>query len=151
MQIDQIIEKHGTTPDKLIAIMLECQECSEESYLLSSDITSIAKLMNLPESQVYSVASFYSLLSTKPRGKFIIQICNDVPCYINGSMNLVTELETMLQIKMGETTKDKLFTLEFTSCLGCCEIAPVMQIGAKVFGNLTSKKLVKILDEFRGN
>lgn len=149
MEIKEIVEKHGRTPDKLIGIMLECQEYSKQQYLKNEDILAISQEMNIPESRVYSVASFYSLLSIQPRGKFIIQICNDVPCYINGSMNLVYELENALGIKMGETTKDKLFTLEFTSCLGCCEKAPVMQIDDVVYGNLTNDKLSNILNEYR--
>jgi len=150
MQISQIVKKHGATPDKLIAIMLECQENSNKSYLLSEDIAQIAKELNITESHVFSIASFYSLLSTEPRGRYIVQLCNDVPCYINGSMNLLKELETILNINVGETTIDKLFTIEFTSCLGCCEMAPVMQIGDRVYGNLTPQKLENILNEYRG-
>lgn len=149
MEIKEIVNKHGRTPDKLIGIMLECQSCSAQSYLTPEDIAQIAVEMNLPESRVYSVASFYTLLSTEPRGKYIVQVCNDVPCYVKGSMNLVSELEKELGIKMGETTDDKLFTLEFTSCLGCCDMSPAMQIGDEVYGNMTPDKVASILDEYR--
>lgn len=149
MQIKDIVDRHGRSADKLIGIMLECQEYSQLNYLNSADILCISKEMNIPESRVFSVASFYSLISTKPRGKYIIQLCNDVPCYIKGSMNLVQELEKLLNIKFGETTDDNLFTLEFTSCLGCCEMSPVMQIDDAVYGNLTPEKLTNILQEYR--
>jgi len=149
MDVKEIVKKHGTTRDKLLDILFECQAQSDESYLSTEVIFEVSEEMNIPESQVVGVASFYSLLSTSPRGKYIIQICNDVPCYITGSMNLVEELEDLLSIKMCETTEDGLFTLEFTSCLGCCEMAPAMQVGAEVYGNLTREKLSGIIDELR--
>ena len=149
MEIKQIVDKHGRTPDKLIGIMLECQDCSALNYLTSEDVLSIAKEMNVPESRVFSLASFYSMLSVEPRGKYIIRLCNDVPCYINGSINLKEELENTLGIKMGETTEDKMFTLEFSSCLGCCDKAPVMQIGDTVYSGLNREKLSSILADYR--
>ena len=149
MEIREIVNKHGRTPDKLVGVMLECQSNSAQSFLTPDDIAEIAKEMNLPESRVFSVASFYTLISTEPRGKHIVQVCNDVPCYVKGSMNLVAELEKELGIKMGETTEDRLFTLEFTSCLGCCEMSPAMQIGEKVYGHMTPEKVASILDEYR--
>ncbi len=150
MKIKEIVDKHGKTPDKLIEIMLDIQERSGFNCLSREDIAAISKEMDIPESRVYSVASFYTLLSTEPRGKYIIQLCHDVPCYINGSVNALKVLEEELGVKIGETTKDKIFTLEFTSCLGCCEIAPVMQIGEEVYGNLTSSKIKEVLNELRG-
>lgn len=150
MNIKQIIDKHGTEPDQLIAIMMDCQAASENHYLSHEDVRTIAEEMAVPESHVFSVASFYSLLSIEPRGKHIIQICNDIPCYINGSINLVEELQNVLGIQMCETTDDKLFTLEYTSCIGCCEMAPAMQVGDTVYGNLTPAKIKTIVDELRG-
>ena len=149
MDVKEIVKKHGTTRDKLLDVLFECQAESEENYLSPEVIFEVSKEMNIPESQVVGVASFYSLLSTCPRGKHVIQVCNDVPCYITGSMNLVEELESLLDIKMLETTDDGMFTLEFTSCLGCCEMAPAMQVGDKVYGNLTPEKLSGIIDELR--
>ena len=150
MKIKEIVDKHGKTPDKLIEIMLNVQGSSGINCLSMEDIATISKEMDIPESRVYSVASFYSLLSTQPRGKHVIQLCHDIPCYINGSVDVLKELEQELEIKIGETTKDQMFTLEFTSCLGCCEIAPVMQIDDKVYGNLTSNKIKEVLQKLRG-
>ncbi|HPJ22608.1 MAG TPA: NAD(P)H-dependent oxidoreductase subunit E, partial [Clostridia bacterium] len=84
-----------------------------------------------------------------PRGRYIIQVCRDVPCYVNGSLDIVEELERMLKTTMGNTTDDGLFTLEFTSCLGCCDKAPAMQIGDELYGNLTSSRLAEIIKEYR--
>ena len=149
MELSEIISKKGKTPDKLVGILLDYQKTKNRNYLTSEDLKDVATKMNLPESRVYSVATFYSLLSVKPRGKYVIQLCRDVPCYVNGSFDLKEELETALQISMGETTKDGLFSLEYTSCLGYCEMAPVMRIDQKIYGNLNSKKLAEIIAEYR--
>ncbi len=149
MYVKEVVRKHGTTRDKLVDILFECQKQSDKNYLSQEVISEVSKEMNIPESQVAGVASFYSMLSTQKRGRHIIQVCNDVPCYINDSMNLVEEIEKLLDIKMCETTEDGMFTLEFTSCLGCCEMAPVIQVGDKIYGNLTPQKLKGIIDELR--
>lgn len=137
------------TPDQLIGVLMECQKAKKKRYLTKEDLKAVAKEMQLPESRVYSVATFYSLISTEPRGKHIVQVCKDVSCYVNGSFNVLDELENALEIKVGETTKDGMFTLEHTSCLGYCEIAPVMRIDEKIYGNLDSEKLVKIIAGYR--
>jgi len=137
------------TPDRLIGVLMECQKAKKRKYLTKEDLKAVAKDMQLPESRVYSVATFYSLISTQPRGKHIIQVCKDVPCYVNGAFNVLNELEKALEIKVGETTKDGLFTLEHTSCLGYCELAPVMRIDEKIYGSLTSEKLVDIIAGYR--
>jgi len=149
MDLNEIVHKKGKTPDKLVGVLLEYQKTKNRNYLTNEDLKAVAKKTKLPESRVYSVATFYSLLSVKPRGKYVIQLCRDVPCYVNGAFNLREELETALQISMGETTKDGLFSLEYASCLGYCEMAPVMRIDQKIYGNLNSRKLAEIIAEYR--
>jgi NADH-quinone oxidoreductase subunit E len=150
MRAKEIADKLGRTPNKLIGALLEYQKDSPNNYLTEQDIKDIAKEMNAPESRIYSLATFYSLLSIAPRGKHIVQLCNDVPCYLNESVNIKEELEKKLNIRMGETTEDGLFTLEFTSCLGYCEQAPAIRIDDKMYGNLTSDKLTDILSLYGG-
>lgn len=149
MLIEELVRKHGKTPEKLLTILLEYQKTRDTNHLSYEDLKAVAREMNLPESRVYSVTSFYSLLSTQPRGKHIIQLCNDVPCYVNGSFNLKDELEKVLGISMNETTGDGLFTLEYTSCLGYCEKAPAMRIDEDYYGNVTGEKLKDILEKYR--
>jgi len=149
MQIKDVLEKHGKTPDKLIGAMLEYQKSTLCNYLTTEDINEFSRQTNIPVSRVYSIATFYSLLSIKKRGKYIIQVCYDVPCYVNDSVNVVKELEKNLNIKMGQTTENGMFTLEYSSCLGCCDMAPVMQIGENIYGNLQPKSISSILDEYR--
>lgn len=150
MKIKEILDKNGRTPDKLISSLLEYQKTTLCNYLTEDDLREFAKETGIPISRISSVASFYSLLSTESRGRYIIQVCYDVPCYVNNSVNIVEELEKNLGIKMGQTTEDETFSLEFSSCLGCCDKAPVMQIGETLYGNLTSEKIASILDKYRG-
>ena len=149
MEVKEIVQRKGKTPDKLLGILLDYQKTKNRNYLTNEDLRAVAEEMGLPESRVYSVATFYSLLSTEPRGRHVIQICRDVPCYVNGSLDIREELETALQIGIGQTTKDGLFSLEYTSCLGYCEMSPVMRIDQKIYGSLTGQKLLDIIAEYR--
>jgi len=149
MMLKKIIKENGATSDKLIPILLEYQKKKGKNYITDDEMAIIAKELNIPQTRVSSVAEFYTLISTKPRGRFIIQVCEDVPCYINGSTDVVLELEKQLNIKMGETTSDLMFTLEHTSCIGCCDKSPAMRVGDEVYGNLTSEKIARILLEYR--
>ena len=149
MHLKEIISKTEKTPDRLITVLMEYQKTKHRKYLTREDLKAVADGMNLPESRVYSVATFYSLLSTEPKGKHVIQICRDVPCYVNGSFSVLEEIENILQIGIGETTKDGVFSLEYASCLGYCDIAPVMRIDEKIYGNLNSEKLNEIISGYR--
>ncbi|NLW89108.1 MAG: NAD(P)H-dependent oxidoreductase subunit E [Clostridiaceae bacterium] len=149
MQIDELVQKHGKEPEKLLTVLMECQKNNGDNALSDDDIRAVAKAMELPVSRVCSVVEFYSLLSRKKRGKHIIQLCGDVPCYINGSVNLKESLEKELGIVFGETTGDGLFTLEFTSCLGYCEQSPAMRIDEDMYGRVTPEALPAILEKYR--
>lgn len=149
MELSRIVDSIGKSPDKLVSVLLEYQKTKNRHYLTQEDLKSVADIMELPESRVYSVATFYTLLATEPRGRHIIQLCRDVPCHVNGSFDVLEELETALQIRVGETTKDGLFSLEYASCLGYCEIAPVIRIDNKIYGNLNGEKLSGIIAEYR--
>lgn len=150
MKIRELVEKHGRKPEKLIAVLLEYQRSKPTNHLSMDDLKTVAREMAMPESRVYSVATFYSLLSTHERGRHIIQLCNDVPCYINGSFNLRDALEKRLGISVNQTTADGLFTLEYSSCLGCCEKAPVMCVDGDCYGNVTGDSVNEILRQYGG-
>jgi len=150
MQLLQIIEKHGRQPEDLISILLDYQACKTDNYISEDDVKILAQQLNVTESRIYGVLTFYTLLSTKPRGKYVVQVCNDVPCYVKGSVNVLEILEKALGVKEGETTADGVFTLEFTSCLGCCDKAPAMRIGGQLYGELNGDKITEIIAKYRG-
>jgi len=149
MQIDELVQKHGKEPEKLLSVLLELQKNNGDNSLSDDDIRAVAQAMELPVSRVCSVVEFYSLLSRKKRGKHIVQMCGDVPCYINGSVNLKEALEKELGIAFGETTGDGLFTLEYTSCLGYCEQSPAMRIDEDMYGRVAPDALPAILAKYR--
>ena len=149
MQLMNLIKKHGSKSENLINILLEYQDGKSDNCILENEIKTVAKELGISESRVYSVITFYSLFSTKPRGKYIIQVCNNVPCHVNESGEIIKELEDNLRIKFGETTPDKVFSLEYTSCLGCCDKSPAIRIGKKIYGNLTPDKISGIIAQCR--
>ncbi len=150
MILKEILKKYPQKPEYLIELLLEYQKSSENNYIPREDIDTIAKYLDVPESRICSVISFYTLLSTEPRGKYVVQVCKDVPCFVNGGLNILQKLEEVLGVKEGETTKDQLFTLEITECLGMCNESPSMRINENVYGGLTPEKVEKIINDLRG-
>lgn len=107
-----------------------------------------ADSLSLSMSEVYGVSTFYSFLSTKPLGRNVIRICKSVPCYLKGSEMILRSLEDEIGIKPGEVTRDKKFSLELANCIGACDRAPAMLINHDVHGNLTPKKISRILKKY---
>ena len=109
----------------------------------------VAEYLNIPTNHIYGVLTFYTMYSTKPRGKNIIRLCESPPCYVKGSTNILRKLKMLLGVNTGETTKDGMFTLELCACLGVCGNAPVMMINEDVYGDLTEEKVEEIIDKIR--
>jgi len=145
--IDKVVENYSEVKTPLIYILKDVQK--EFGSLSRSVLTYMAKKTNVPLSDIYGVATFYSLFTTKEKGKYIIRCCNNAPCHVNGSKEVLDKIKEYLEIDFGETTDDKLFTLEFTSCLGICAVAPVMMVNDDVYGNLTPEKAVAILKDYK--
>ena len=146
---DHFLKDFPKSADSILEILLKIQEEKENHYISREEIKSIADYVGEPESRVYSVVSFYTLLKTKPQGKYIIQVCKDVPCYIANQFDLLLELKKLLNINIGEVDLEGLFSIEYTSCLGCCEQAPLMRINHEIYGNLTKDKVKAIIASYR--
>ncbi|MCF6177003.1 MAG: NAD(P)H-dependent oxidoreductase subunit E [Victivallaceae bacterium] len=145
MTVSEIIKKHGNERENLLAILHQIQAGNDDNSLHKDQLQQLAEIMDIPVADIVSTASFYTMFSLKPRGKHIIRLCESPPCYIMGEENILTALENCLKIKLGETTADKMFTLETTSCLGACGVAPVMMIDDTVYGELTEEKTVAVI------
>jgi len=145
--IDEIVENYNNVKTPLIYILKDVQK--EFGYLSESILTRVAKKTKIPMRNIYGVATFYSLFTTKEKGKYIIRCCNNAPCHVNGSKEVLDKIKEYLGVDFGETTADKIFTLEFTSCLGICAVAPVMMVNDDVYGNLTPEKAVAILKDYK--
>jgi NADH-quinone oxidoreductase subunit E len=147
--LDKILNDFPKTSDSILEILLKLQQEKENHYISRDEIKAVADYVNEPESRVYSVVSFYTLLKTKPQGKYIIQICKDVPCFVVDEFNLKQTLSKLLNIDIGEVDSNQLFSLEYSSCLGCCELAPMMRINHKIHGHLTEDKVKAILSTYK--
>jgi len=148
--IQEICQKYAPRKDNLIQILHEIQDQDPQHYISPEAVDIVAEYLKIPVNHIYGVLTFYTMYSTKPRGKNIIRLCESPPCYIKGSENMLRKMKILLGINVGETTKDGLFTLEFTSCLGVCGNAPVMMINDDVYGDLTEEKVEDIIAKIRG-
>ena len=110
---------------------------------------SVASLLSIEPIEVYEVATFYSMYNLKPVGKYLFEVCHTWPCMINGSDNMVDYIKQKLNIKVGETTADGLFTLKTVECLGACGYAPMMQMGIDYREHLTPQKVDAIIEDCR--
>lgn len=149
MDKETILKKFKPTLDNILYILHDLQDENPQHYLSKDDIRVCSDYLNIPYSYTHSVASFYTMFSLKPRGRNIIRLCDSPPCHLMGSKSLLDYLQRTLKVKTGETTKDGIFTLELTSCLGACGVAPAMMINNEMFGNLTPEKVDTILDKRR--
>ena len=109
----------------------------------------VASLLSIEPIEVYEVASFYSMYNLKPVGKYVFEVCHTGPCMINGSDDITYYIKQKLNIKVGETTADKMFTLKTVECLGACGYAPMMQLGQNYREHLTKDKVDVIIEECR--
>lgn len=110
----------------------------------------IAHEIDVSLAEVYGVATFYSQFAIEPKGKHKIGVCLGTACYVKGSQLVLDKLSKELNIKVGQTTEDNMFTLEATRCLGCCGLAPVMMIDGDVYGKLEPGKIREILTKYEG-
>ena len=145
--VKDIIKKYDGDKTAMIAILQDVQE--ELRYLPKEALSSISKKMEVPLTRIYEIATFYNAFSLKPRGKYLVEICLGTACHVQGGANLLDRLERDLAIPSGETTPDKMFTLEEVRCLGCCSLAPVVRIGADVHPYLTQDGIPKILRNYK--
>ncbi len=148
----EICQKYAPEKDNLIYILHDIQDTHPQHYISEEAVQVVSEYLKVPPNHIFGVLTFYTMYSTKPRGKNIIRLCESPPCYIKGSENILRKLKTQLGVETGETTKDGLFTLELCACLGVCGNAPVMMVNNDVYGDLTEEKVEDILARIaRGN
>jgi NADH-quinone oxidoreductase subunit E/NADP-reducing hydrogenase subunit HndA len=136
-----VIEEKKSLTNPLIEVLRIAQEIF--GYLPIEVQEFVAKEMNIPVSKIYGVVTFYNFFTMIPRGKYNINVCLGTACYVKGAARIVSMLEEELEIKMGSTTTDGLFTLSAVRCVGACSLAPVLVIGDDTFGRLETKEQIK--------
>lgn len=127
----------------ILCILKDMQR--EYGHLPEDKVKELSERVNIPVVEIYSAATFYSMLSTKKKGANTVRICNSPSCYLNDSLNILEEAKKRLGIDVGETTKNGKFTLELTSCIGCCDKAPAIMINDELITNVTKEKLKGLL------
>lgn len=147
VDIDQIIADHRNTPGAVITVLRMTQDVV--GYLPLELIDYISYGLNLPRSNVYGVASFYSLFSFVPKGRHVIKICMGTACYVKGIKEVMDRISYTFKVAEGETSEDRRFSLESVRCLGACGLAPVMVIGHDTYGDVKSDKIIDILENYQ--
>lgn len=152
--------------EAIVEIIRKAKESAEERDILINTLHEIQKRfenfippeaaeivseeLNVPLSKVYEVLTFYTMFSTKPKGKYVIRVCESLPCHVENGREVVKALKETLKIDFGQTTPDNMFTLEMTSCLGLCGVAPVIMVNDEYYGNMTPEKVKNLINRLRG-
>ena len=145
--IDAIIDTHKKVPGSMITVLRECQNVV--GYLPVELLDYISRGLNLPSSEVYGVASFYSLFSMVPKGRHTIRLCLGTACYVKGIKEVMTRIENQYQVPEGGTSEDRRFSLEAVRCLGACGLAPVMVVGDETYGDVSADKVIDLLETYK--
>jgi NADH-quinone oxidoreductase subunit E len=135
-------------PIKKSAVLPLCYIAQDEyGYLHIDHIQEVADILEMPYTDVYEVATFYSLIYDQPVGKWVLQVCDDNPCCFTGAEELVADLEERLGMQAGETTPDRMFTLQRVKCIGACHRAPVMQANLEFVYDITPDQVPGLLED----
>jgi NADH:ubiquinone oxidoreductase subunit E len=151
--VHEAIARHGRHRDALIPILTEINHAL--GYIPAEAIAEVRRQVHVPgenlfvsESQLYALASFYHMLSTKPRGRHVVKFCENAPCHVVGGRDVWNRLQETLRLKAGETSPDGKWSLVTTSCLGICSVGPVFLVDDDVYGNVTPGQVADILSRY---
>jgi len=144
--IRELANKYGRTRESLLPILQDL--VVHNRYLTKQDMVDVARELDISAADVFGTATFYSFLDTQERGKYIIRICKTISCAMKGKNDVLSTIEEILKIKLGETTPDRKFSLLETNCIGWCHKAPAMLINDTPYTELTQEKVTEILREY---
>jgi len=148
VEVEQLVRQHGRDRTALMPVLQELNRA--HSYISEDAMLCVAKELGVPRAEVYGVATFYSFLSVKPRGKYVIRLCRTISCAKQGNYHpVVASIFEELGVKFGETTPDGAFTLEQTNCNGMCDQGPAMLVNDEVHVKLTEASVRIILNNYR--
>lgn len=146
-EFNEILETYRNKPGGVIPVMQIAQNMF--GYLPENVLKQICRVMNKSYSEIAGIAGFYSFFSTTPRGKHIIRVCLGTACYVRGGKQILEALRQELSIDVGETTEDRLFSLEVARCFGACGLAPVITVDEDIHQRVKVTKLREILSKYR--
>jgi len=145
--IDEIIMANRDVPGSVIGVLRECQDAV--GYLPVELIDYISYGMNLSRSEVFGVASFYSLFSFEPKGRHLIKVCMGTACYVKGIKEAVSRIENQYDVKEGGVSEDRRFSLEAVRCLGACGLAPVVVVDQDTYGAVKADTVIETLEKYK--
>lgn len=148
--VNEIISHYP--PEKIKSALLPVLHIAQAEFggwLSPETMDYVASLLKIKPVEVFEVASFYTMYNLKPMGKCILEVCQTSSCWLMGAEDIVKYIEKKLNIKVGETTKDGMFSLKVAECLGSCGTAPMLQCGASYHENLTYEKVDSLLENYR--
>ena len=146
-RFDRMVTLYPLRRSALIPMLLYAQD--EIGYLSDAVISEVAARIGITELDVHNVLSYYSLLHTKPQGKFHVQVCTNISCMLRGGEELLEHCKSKLGIGHKQTTADGTFSLEEVECIGACSWAPAVQVNYDFHENLTNDKMDAVLDSYR--
>jgi NADH-quinone oxidoreductase subunit E len=132
---------------RLIPLLQKAQQT--DGYLTRERLLAIHRETGVPLASIYGVATFYAQFRLTPVGKNLVRVCHGTACHVAGANDITEAIEKHLEIKNGETTPDRLFTMETVSCLGCCSLAPVVMVNNATYANLTERQAGKMLKKYQ--
>lgn len=147
-EAEKILDEYESVNGALIPILQKVQ--AAYGYLQESIIDLIAERLNISASEIVGVATFYAQFHLKPRGKHIIKVCCGTACHVKGAKSIVDKLSSELNVPVGDTTSDRMFTLEEVACLGACSLAPILMLDEDVHGKLAPDNVTNIIHETKG-
>lgn len=146
--LGDILEKYRDTKGNIIPLLQDIQDIF--GYIPEDAVDLISKRLNIPESKLYGVTTFYAQFHLRPRGENIITACCGTACHVKGSELIINSIRTILGLGSGEdTTRDQKFTLEKVACIGTCSMAPVIVINKDVYGGITPDKITRTLKKYQ--
>lgn len=145
--LKDILETHEKEHGNIISLLQDVQE--KYGYLPREVLNELSVKLKLPLSEIYGIATFYAQFTFNPKGEYAITVCDGTACHVQNSPLLREFLEINLDIKSGETTNDGKFSLETVACIGCCAIAPALIVNEEVHGNMTLKKVSRLLNKLK--
>jgi len=144
--LNDICDSFNNDPHELINVLHQAQE--KFGYLPAEIQEIVARGLKVSVAKVYGVVTFYSFFTMIPKGEFPISICMGTACYVRGAENVLDEFKKELKIEVGETSPDGKFSLNCLRCVGACGLAPVVMVGEKTFGRVSSEGVKEILEEY---
>lgn len=141
--VKELAEKHGRKRESLMPILQDIVR--KYNYLTDESMVAVATELDISAAEVYGTASFYTFLDTEERGKNVIRVCKTITCSMKGKNDIISTIEDILKIKVGETTPDKMFTLLETNCIGWCHKAPAILINDMPYTDLTPETVIDVI------